>query len=472
MNLKRLVAAGVLCLTALMMIAAPAPIRTYAAKDTPSPWAVADIEEAEKIGLVPSKLNKQFQGALTREQFSHLSVLLYKELTNVTPSTPRVNPFKDTSSFSVLQALGLGIVKGTSGTAFSPNAAVTREQAAVMLHKTLEKAGRADRLRYDDAAIPVFADAAKLSGWSRDAVETLSAMDLMKGDSSGGSLRFLPQMSITREQGIVLVNRMYKQFGTLHVNDEFDLLKVPGQHHLPVVIHDDRTKQVYEKAEAILKEITKPDMTEYETELAIHDYLLQNIAYDYENYKKNTVPDDSYTMYGALIKGVAVCQGYAYSAKLLLEMAGIEAHIVTGTANGIAHAWNKVRIGGEYYNLDVTWDDPVPDVKGRVTYGYFNVTDEELSKDHKWSDKLPAAKSVTYNYFAYNGLTVSSKAEFDARITSAIESRLNSITLKRLFKDEPDAASWKSLIGQFSFVAQYSIVTDQSGVITVAFTYR
>lgn len=469
MNVKRLAAAGILCLTALMMMTAP--IRTYAAKDAPSPWAVADLAEAEESGLIPSKLSKQLHGALTREQFSQLSILLYKALTNITPSTPRVNPFKDTSSFSVLQALGLGIVKGTSSTAFSPNAAVTREQAAVMLLKTLEKAGRTDRLQVDDAAIPLFADAAKLSGWSRDAVETLSALDLMKGDDSGGSLRFLPQMSITREQGIVLVNRIYKQLGTLHVNDEFDLLKVPGQ-HLPVVIHDDRTKQVYEKAKDILKEITKPDMTEYETELAIHDYLLLNIAYDYENYKKNTVPDDSYTMYGALINGVAVCQGYAYSAKLLLEMAGIEAHIVTGTANGIAHAWNKVRIGGEYYNLDVTWDDPVPDVKGRVTYGYFNVTDEELSKDHKWSDKLPVAKSVTYNYFAYNGLTVSSKAEFDARITSAIESRLSSITLKRTFKDEEDTASWKSLIGQFAFVAQYSIVTDQSGVITVAFTYR
>lgn len=469
MNTKRRLLTWILLTTALMMLAAPA--RAFAAQDTPSQWASDEIEAALNYGLIPSKLDRQYQGALTREQFSQLSVQLYTALTNVTPSTPRLNPFKDTGSFSVLQAFGLGIVKGTSSSAFSPDAPVTREQAAVMLLKTLERAVREEKLLYDEKSVPVFADAAKLSGWSRDAVKTLSALDLMKGDKSGGVLKFMPQASITREQGIVLVSRIYKDLGTLHVNNEDDLLKVPGQ-HLPVIIHDERTRQVYAKAETILKEIVSADMTEYETELAIHDYLLQNIAYDYENYKKNTVPDDSYTMYGALINGIAVCQGYAYSAKLLLEMAGIEAHIVTGTANGIAHAWNKVRIGGEYYNLDVTWDDPVPDVKGRVTYGYFNVTDEELSKDHKWSDNLPAATSMTYNYFAYNGLTVASKAEFDARITSAIDSRLNSITLKRLYKDEDNADSWKSLIGQFPVVAQYSIATDQSGVITVSFTYR
>ncbi|MBW7476049.1 S-layer homology domain-containing protein [Paenibacillus oenotherae] len=447
------------------------PNRSYAANNLPSPWAAADIEEAQDSGLIPSKLNNQLQGALTREQFSQLTVLLYTALTNVTPSTPRLNPFKDTSSFGVLQALGLGIVKGTSSTAFSPNEAVTREQAAVMLFNTLKRAGREDKLVYDGISVPVFADAARLSGWSRAAVETLSALKLMKGEQRGSSLRFMPQMSITREQGIVLANRIYKQFGVYYVNDEHDLLKVPGQ-ALPVEMNNDRAKQVYAKAEAILKEIIQPDMTEYETELAIHDYLLLNIAYDYENYKKDSVPEDSYTMYGALIGGIAVCQGYAYSAQLLLEMAGIEAHVVTGTANGIAHAWNKVKIGGEYYNLDVTWDDPVPDVSGRVTYGYFNVTDEELSKDHKWSDKLPAAKSVTYNYFAYNGLTVGTPAEFEARIASAIKSGMNAITLKRMYKAEEAATDWSRLIGPFTEVAKYSVATDQSGVITVAFTYR
>ncbi|MEH6978148.1 transglutaminase domain-containing protein, partial [Bacillus pseudomycoides] len=106
----------------------------------------------------------------------------------------------------------------------------------------------------------------------------------------------------------------------------------------------------------------------------------------------------AYTAYEALVNRSAVCQGYTLLTYQLLKEAGIQSHIVTGMGDGQAHAWNLVNIDGKWYHLDTTFDDPVPDKEGRVTYSYFNMSDEQLSKDHSWDrSKYPAATTNYYN---------------------------------------------------------------------------
>lgn len=139
----------------------------------------------------------------------------------------------------------------------------------------------------------------------------------------------------------------------------------------------------------IISNIITPDMSDLKKELAIHDYLVKNTQYDYSNFIAGRVPAESYTAYGVLTKGIGVCLGYAQATKLLLNKAGIEAVVVIGTAYGVggwnAHAWNIVKLDGEYYHLDVTFDDPYPDSGDLVdNYRYFNLTNEEISKDHTW----------------------------------------------------------------------------------------
>lgn len=114
-------------------------------------------------------------------------------------------------------------------------------------------------------------------------------------------------------------------------------------------------------------------------EYIIHDYIVNNTTYDYENYKNNTIPQESYTVYGTLVNGVAVCEGYSKAALLLFNKVGIEAGIVTSSA--MNHAWNYVNINNNYYHLDLTWDDPVPETN-RVRYKYFNLTNTEMLRDH------------------------------------------------------------------------------------------
>ena len=123
-----------------------------------------------------------------------------------------------------------------------------------------------------------------------------------------------------------------------------------------------------------------------EQEYIIHDYIVNNTTYDYENFKNNTIPHESYTVYGALVNGVAVCEGYSKAALLLFNKVGIEAGIVT--SSDMNHAWNYVNIDNQYYHVDLTFDDPFPE-SNRVSYNYFNLTNTEMLRDHYgWNESL------------------------------------------------------------------------------------
>ncbi len=175
----------------------------------------------------------------------------------------------------------------------------------------------------------------------------------------------------------------------------------------------DKRKYIYKEVSRILSEIIDQDMTDYEKAKAVHDYLVLNTAYDEENFRKGTIPPESYTAYGLFKNGVAVCQGYTEAFKLMMNYLGVKTMAVSGTANGIDHIWNKVELGGEYYNIDVTMDDPAPDRKGQISYAYFNVTDKMLLSDHIWpEDAYPSAEATDYYYYNYE-IKASSAASVD-----------------------------------------------------------
>jgi len=150
----------------------------------------------------------------------------------------------------------------------------------------------------------------------------------------------------------------------------------------------------------VLASIIKPGFTDFDKVKAIHDYLALNVAYDLDNFENDTVPADSYAAFGALVNGIAVCDGYTKAAQLLMNQLNIENHYVVGYGNGGLHSWNLVQLGGNYYFMDITWDDPTPDKPGNVRYAYFLVTSEQLRKDHEWTEvNWPTATSTTYSYF-------------------------------------------------------------------------
>jgi transglutaminase/protease-like cytokinesis protein 3 len=117
-------------------------------------------------------------------------------------------------------------------------------------------------------------------------------------------------------------------------------------------------------------------MSEYELVKAIHDYVTLNTRYD-DNVDEYS---NSHFAEGALFNGLAVCDGYASALKMILNAAGIESLVIFGESPDGPHAWNQVKIGGEWYNVDVTWASSAG--KGEVYYDYFCVPDSIFLRDH------------------------------------------------------------------------------------------
>lgn len=138
-----------------------------------------------------------------------------------------------------------------------------------------------------------------------------------------------------------------------------------------------------------------PEGSEYDKALWVHDMLVSNIEYDVDVFyinmfsaDENTPYDYAYTAYGALINRKAVCAGYAKAYQLILNRMGIECGYITGDAvNDLGlgpHAWNYAKLDGNYYQIDVTWDDPVclGYTNNTIQHDYFALTDEEMVRDH------------------------------------------------------------------------------------------
>jgi len=145
-------------------------------------------------------------------------------------------------------------------------------------------------------------------------------------------------------------------------------------------------KETKDEVVRLTTEVFAPGMSEYMLVKSIHDYLI-----DHARYEEKSNLQLVYYAYGPLIKGIGVCEGYTEAARLLFNAVGIESVFVSGTVvANIPHAWNLVKLGGNWYQLDITWDDPVSsDGKNNKTYDYFNITDSEMAVDHVWSGDYP-----------------------------------------------------------------------------------
>ncbi|MGN0447464.1 MAG: transglutaminase domain-containing protein [Acutalibacteraceae bacterium] len=146
----------------------------------------------------------------------------------------------------------------------------------------------------------------------------------------------------------------------------------------------DEYHQMYEQAEKAANEMVADligsDLSDVEKALLIHDRIVGFCEYDYDNLLAGDIPRTSRNIYGVLVLGDAVCQGYALAYEYLLKKVGIEAHYMSSDL--LNHAWNNVCIDGAWYYVDTTWDDPVWDVNGRVEHEDFLQSYEKFSVSH------------------------------------------------------------------------------------------
>lgn len=207
--------------------------------------------------------------------------------------------------------------------------------------------------------------------------------------------------------------------------------------------------------------------SQLEAALLLHDWLVRECDYAYQEYLNHALPKNVYNAYGALVNGRAVCNGYALAYSYLLGKMGINSYVLGSDV--MNHAWNLLCIDGVWYHADLTSDDPVFTGKktyldfynddysdeGFVYHKYFLKSDEEMSAlGHRgWElqssmDEVPAAdKSGVYSqalfadnipgdyslirgkwYFCKNGILYSSNDLWGSNVKPA-----SSVTVKAYY---------------------------------------
>ena len=163
---------------------------------------------------------------------------------------------------------------------------------------------------------------------------------------------------------------------------------------------DDREKETLEMASAVLEEIITEDMTDYEKELAVYQWMTTELKYD--TGVLQVIPNteaDADNPYGALKYHNAVCVGYATTFRMFMQMMDIPCMVVHSTE--LFHSWNLVQLDDEWYHVDIYSD------QNSANYANFNMNDEACAQGHDWDrDFFPAAEGTKYNYGIQNAKPV------------------------------------------------------------------
>lgn len=138
-------------------------------------------------------------------------------------------------------------------------------------------------------------------------------------------------------------------------------------------------------------------LSDFEKEIYFHDWLCENVVYDqYSDY-------NIYTAYGALVNGVAVCEGYSRAMQYLCNRAGIPCALISGSSRGSGHMWNVIKLDGEWYHTDVTWDD----AEDYTSHIYLNLNDNQIKADHHiFSVDTSGNNNLTVEFGTFNTFLV------------------------------------------------------------------
>lgn len=148
------------------------------------------------------------------------------------------------------------------------------------------------------------------------------------------------------------------------------------------MVDKQKIKNTREKLDAAVNEMltcVDPRMTKVEKAMILHDYLILNTSYINSKKKQFRL-----TEVGVFLNHKANCQGYSLAYGILMNKIGIPVRYVK--SSGMSHMWNMIKLGGQWYHVDVTWDDPVDannskDQYGMVRHNNFLCSSAEMQKN-------------------------------------------------------------------------------------------
>ena len=207
---------ALLCLALLLGLA---PAALAAEKEYRcSPWAAEEMAEAVSLGFVPADLLGDCTRPITRRDYARVALNFVSELQfnyhvggtffteaycqakSLKPSAP----FADAPEEELTQARSIGLIQGRSETEYDPDSGITRQEAALILHRAYSRYADPEAL---EAAPAAYADGEKIAAWAREGVDFVTAAGVMQGVGEG---YFDPLGSYTVEQCVVTFLRLYK----------------------------------------------------------------------------------------------------------------------------------------------------------------------------------------------------------------------------------------------------------------------
>ncbi len=263
---------------------------------------------------------------------------------------------------------------------------------------------------------------------------------------------------ISRDEAIALFRLIELECPELFQLDGSKSLRIEyttGNNAAKRVFFDYRmTKDEYTEALSRLEEATGSflskvgKLSDYDKEVSAFDYIAKRCTYD-----ENAGFADS--AYGSLVLGAAKCDGISRGFQMLCEAAGLPCLMITAEAKdgGVGHAWNMVKLGGGYYNVDLTQSvrSEENSESSEIIYYYFNVADKWMSENYERYNSaeifgpLPVCDTFDQSYYAQLGGFVREGGESWSVFTKGMH---NAVTAKKnrpfymQFESAKDAADF------------------------------
>ena len=163
---------------------------------------------------------------------------------------------------------------------------------------------------------------------------------------------------------------------------------------------DSTQAQIENVANQWLSEISS-QASDYEKSKWVYETLIDRVDY------VGDAPNNQ-NIISVFLNRQTVCQGYSCAANYLLSRLGIQSAVVPGYAEEGPHAWNLVRLDGEYYYMDVTWGNSNythSSESKKISYLTLNVTTEDISRTHTVEENfsVPDCHSINDNYYYQEG---------------------------------------------------------------------
>lgn len=180
--------------------------QTASPSETPSEWAIPEVNAARANGLIPAELDSSYTSPITRREFC-LLVCAYADKMGLSSSGSPVS-FSDTSDASIQRAAALGVIQGYPDGTFAPDNSILRSEAAAMLARTAALTGNTANAPYEP-----FSDETQF-GWAQENIEFISScIDTRTVTAIMGGVGdnlFDPNGNYTREQAILTFQRLYR----------------------------------------------------------------------------------------------------------------------------------------------------------------------------------------------------------------------------------------------------------------------